>query len=185
MVTPKTYIVDYSSPNIAKEMHVGHIRSTVIGDAVSKILKFVGHKVITDNHLGDWGTQFGMIIYGYKNFLDREAYQEAPVKELARLYKYVRKLMDYHAAVENLPTIRQTVDTISEVFENLKNELADLERSPLPEDKLKAKKVKKVHKSNMKKIKGIEEILEAKIALIASAEADPAIKAHALSLIHI
>ncbi len=61
-------IVDYSAPNVAKPMHVGHIRSTVIGDSIYRTLKFLGHRAIGDNHIGDWGTQFGMIIYGYKNF---------------------------------------------------------------------------------------------------------------------
>src|SRR6056297_75223 len=58
---PRTIVVDFSSPNVAKPMHVGHIRSTVIGDALARTLRFLGHKVITDNHLGDWGTQFGLI----------------------------------------------------------------------------------------------------------------------------
>jgi len=98
VTSPRTYVVDFSSPNVAKPMHVGHIRSTVIGDAISKILKFAGHNVITDNHVGDWGTQFGMIIYGYKHFLDADAYKKDPVTELGRLYKFVRKLVDYHAA---------------------------------------------------------------------------------------
>ena len=70
---PKTYVIDYSSPNVAKEMHVGHVRSTVIGDSLARTLRFLGHRVISDNHLGDWGTQFGMIIYGFKNFKDDEA----------------------------------------------------------------------------------------------------------------
>ena len=103
---PKTFVIDYSSPNVAKPMHVGHVRSTFIGDAISKVLRFVGHTAISDNHLGDWGTQFGMIIYGYKNFLDEAAYQQEPVAELGRLYKYVRKLMDYHAAVKRLPELQ-------------------------------------------------------------------------------
>ena len=68
---PRTIVIDYSSPNVAKPMHVGHIRSTVIGDALYRMLKFLGHRMISDNHLGDWGTQFGMIIYGYKHFVDR------------------------------------------------------------------------------------------------------------------
>ena len=62
------------SPNVAKPMHVGHIRSTVIGDALYRVLKFLGHRVISDNHIGDWGTQFGMIIYGYKHFRDEAAF---------------------------------------------------------------------------------------------------------------
>ncbi|MCA9104954.1 MAG: arginine--tRNA ligase [Planctomycetales bacterium] len=100
---PKTVVVDYSSPNVAKPMHVGHIRSTVIGDSISRVLRFLGHRVVSDNHLGDWGTQFGMIIYGYKHFRNDEAYQVAPVAELARLYRLVRAVIDYHAAVLGVP----------------------------------------------------------------------------------
>ncbi len=99
----RKFAVDYSSPNVAKPMHVGHIRSTVIGDALAKILLFVGHEVISDNHLGDWGTQFGMIIYGYKHFVDAPAYQRGPVAELGRIYKLVRRLIDFHAANEKIP----------------------------------------------------------------------------------
>jgi arginyl-tRNA synthetase len=85
-------VIDYSSPNVAKPLHVGHLRSTIIGDAITRILRFLGHKVVTDNHLGDWGTQFGMLIYGYKNLLNKEAYKKDPVRELARLYVEVRRL---------------------------------------------------------------------------------------------
>src|SRR5205823_7581416 len=88
---PHTYVIDYSSPNVAKPMHVGHLRSTIIGDALARLLRFLGHKVVSDNHLGDWGTQFGILIYGYKNFLDRAAYERNPVEELARLYLFLRK----------------------------------------------------------------------------------------------
>ncbi|HEY5314346.1 MAG TPA: arginine--tRNA ligase [Pirellulales bacterium] len=59
---PRTFIIDYSAPNVAKPMHVGHVRSTVIGDSLYRLLKFLGHRVTSDNHIGDWGTQFGMII---------------------------------------------------------------------------------------------------------------------------
>jgi len=90
----RRFVVDFSAPNVAKPMHVGHIRSTVIGDVLCRLLHFLGHEVISDNHLGDWGTQFGMIIYGYKHFLDAAAYQREPVQELARLYRRVRELMD-------------------------------------------------------------------------------------------
>jgi arginyl-tRNA synthetase len=89
--TPRTFVVDFSSPNVAKPMHVGHLRSTIIGDALARLLRFLGHRVITDNHLGDWGTQFGILLYGYKHFLDAEAFASDPVGELARLYVYVRK----------------------------------------------------------------------------------------------
>jgi arginyl-tRNA synthetase len=89
---PRTFVIDFSSPNVAKPMHVGHLRSTIIGDALARLLGFLGHKVITDNHLGDWGTQFGMLLYGYKHLLNRDAYQKNPVRELARLYVEVRNL---------------------------------------------------------------------------------------------
>ena len=75
---PQTYVVDYSAPNVAKPMHVGHIRSTVIGDALYRTLAFLGHRVIGDNHLGDWGTQFGMILYGYKQFLGSRGVRARP-----------------------------------------------------------------------------------------------------------
>lgn len=67
----KTVVVDYSSPNIAKEMHVGHIRSTILGDAISRVVEHLGHKVIRQNHLGDWGTQFGMLVAYYRRNPDR------------------------------------------------------------------------------------------------------------------
>lgn len=88
----KTFVIDFSSPNVAKPMHVGHLRSTILGDSLARTLRFFGHTVITDNHLGDWGTQFGIILYGYKHILDEKAFQNEPVKELARLYVEVRKL---------------------------------------------------------------------------------------------
>ncbi|MCC9606954.1 arginine--tRNA ligase [Blastopirellula sp. JC732] len=100
---PKKYVLDFSSPNVAKPMHVGHIRSTVIGDSLAKTLRFLGHEVITDNHLGDWGTQFGMIIYGFKHFRNNEAYHESPVAELSRLYREVRKIIDYIDGQKSLP----------------------------------------------------------------------------------
>ncbi len=80
-------IVDFSSPNIAKQMHVGHLRSTIIGDAIARILSFVGHDVIRDNHLGDWGTQFGLLIVGMREWGEEEALQADPIAELERVYK--------------------------------------------------------------------------------------------------
>src|SRR2546430_16157503 len=80
-------VIDFGSPNVAKPMHVGHIRSTVLGDALARIARFLGHEVIRDNHVGDWGTQFGMVIYGWKNLLDREALQRNPLPENVRGYK--------------------------------------------------------------------------------------------------
>jgi len=85
--TVRSVVIDYSSPNVAKPMHVGHLRSTVIGESLARILVALGHKVVRDNHLGDWGAQFGMILWGWKNHRDDEAYQKSPVHELARLYR--------------------------------------------------------------------------------------------------
>ena len=106
---PRTYVIDYSAPNVAKPMHVGHIRSTVIGDSIYRTLKFLGHRVISDNHIGDWGTQFGMILHGYRHFRDEASYRANPVAELARLYRLVRQLMDYHAGRAELPGLRARV----------------------------------------------------------------------------
>jgi arginyl-tRNA synthetase len=88
---PKTIVIDFSSPNVAKPMHVGHVRSTIIGDCLARVLRFLGHRVITDNHLGDWGTQFGMLIIGWKRFRNDEALQQDAIGELDRLYKYVNE----------------------------------------------------------------------------------------------
>lgn len=85
--TPKRIVIDFGSPNVAKPMHVGHIRSTVLGDALARIATFLGHDVIRDNHIGDWGTQFGMVIWGWKNLLDRERLTTDPIAELVRIYK--------------------------------------------------------------------------------------------------
>jgi arginyl-tRNA synthetase len=80
-------VIDFGSPNVAKPMHAGHIRSIVLGDALARIAQFLGHEVIRDNHVGDWGTQFGMVIYGWKNLLDRQALQRDPLAEIVRIYK--------------------------------------------------------------------------------------------------
>jgi len=87
VTSPRRIVIDFGSPNVAKPMHVGHIRSTVLGDALARIAQFLGHEVIRDNHLGDWGTQFGMVIYGWKNLLDRQALQRNPLAEIVRIYK--------------------------------------------------------------------------------------------------
>src|SRR6185436_12459932 len=72
VAAPQTVVVDFSSPNIAKPMHVGHIRSTILGDALARLLRLLGNRVITDNHVGDWGTQFGKLIVGWVDHLNRE-----------------------------------------------------------------------------------------------------------------
>jgi arginyl-tRNA synthetase len=90
----RTVVVDFSSPNVAKPMHVGHIRSTILGDALARILRLLGHRVITDNHLGDWGTQFGMLLTGWKTLLDRASLQRDPLAEMERIYKAISAQCD-------------------------------------------------------------------------------------------
>lgn len=133
---PQTIVVDYSGPNVAKPMHVGHIRSTVIGAALHHVNTFLGHKTIGDNHIGDWGTQFGMIIYGYKNFLDAAAFQQNPVEELARLYRLVNQISAYHAALTGLPTAESAASAATA-------KLQALEATRTPTDKAAAEARKK------------------------------------------
>ena len=95
---PRTIVIDFSSPNVAKPMHVGHIRSTGIGDALQRILRLLGHRVISDNHIGDWGTQFGKLLLGWKQMLDRAALDLDPIAELERLYKVINTECDANPA---------------------------------------------------------------------------------------
>src|SRR5262249_32870456 len=92
-------LIDFGSPNVAKPMHVGHIRSLVLGDAIARIAAFLGHEVIRDNHIGDWGTQFGMVIWGWKNLLDRKALEHDPLGEIVRVYKETNARSTADAAV--------------------------------------------------------------------------------------
>ncbi len=124
--TPLTVLVDYSSPNVAKPMHVGHIRSTVIGDAIARVLRFLGHRVITDNHLGDWGTQFGMVIYGFKHFGDEAAFEENPVAELSRLYRLVNRMIDLYQAHEQLPQATAAVEAAAAQLALAEQKLSDV-----------------------------------------------------------
>jgi arginyl-tRNA synthetase len=82
----QTVVVDYSSPNVAKPMHIGHIRSTILGEALKRVLRAVGYTVVADNHLGDWGTQFGKLIVAWSRFRDDDAFAREPVNELLRIY---------------------------------------------------------------------------------------------------
>jgi arginyl-tRNA synthetase len=91
---PRTIVVDFSSPNVAKPMHVGHIRSTILGDSLARAFRLLGHRVITDNHIGDWGTQFGMLIVGWKTLLDRAALEREPMAEMERIYKAINSKCD-------------------------------------------------------------------------------------------
>ncbi len=164
---PKTYVVDFSSPNVAKPMHVGHIRSTVIGDAIAKILKFAGHNVITDNHVGDWGTQFGMIIYGYKHFLDADAYKKDSVTELGRLYKFVRQLVDYHGA-------KSKVDDVADKIVELTGQLSGLkEKQSAATEKAETKKIKKELSAVQKRLDSQKEAGESLTEKIKAIESNP------------
>ena len=80
-------VIDFSSPNAAKPMHVGHIRSTILGDSLARTLRLLGHRIITDNHIGDWGTQFGLLLLGWKRELNPAALKTDAVGEMERLYK--------------------------------------------------------------------------------------------------
>ncbi len=95
----KRIVVDFGSPNVAKPMHIGHIRSIVLGDALARIASFLGHDVIRDNHIGDWGTQFGMVIYGWKYLLDRQSLVRDPIAELVRVYKETNERATHDLAV--------------------------------------------------------------------------------------
>lgn len=83
---PLTVVLDYSGPNIAKELHVGHLRSTILGDSLYRLYRFLGHRVISDNHLGDWGTQFGIVILGYKRDANKERFEQDPIGYLEEVY---------------------------------------------------------------------------------------------------
>ena len=96
---PRMVVVDFSSPNVAKPMHVGHIRSTILGDCLARTLRLLGHRVVTDNHIGDWGTQFGKLLVGWKQQLDRAALDRDPIGEMERLYKAVNAASETDPAV--------------------------------------------------------------------------------------
>lgn len=96
---PRRVVIDFSAPNVAKPMHVGHIRSTIIGDCLARVARFVGHHVVTDNHIGDWGTQFGMILLGWKQSLDAERLAADPIAELLRIYREVNERAKQDEAV--------------------------------------------------------------------------------------
>ena len=131
--SPRRIVIDFGSPNVAKPMHVGHIRSTVLGDALARIAQFLGHEVIRDNHIGDWGTQFGMVIWGWKNLLDRSALERDPIRELVRVYKQTNEKATVDPQVreaarqelvklqsgdaENFSIWRETVDLSMREFE--------------------------------------------------------------------
>jgi arginyl-tRNA synthetase len=134
-VRPKKILLDFSSPNVAKPMHVGHIRSTILGDCLARVARFLGHDVTADNHIGDWGTQFGKVIYGWKHFLNRDDLEKDAIAELVRLYREVTRLEETDENIkrtareelvklqagdpENLAIWKQTVELSWREFEKL------------------------------------------------------------------
>jgi arginyl-tRNA synthetase len=174
----KPIIIDFSSPNVAKPMHVGHIRSTVIGDSLSRVLRFMGYPVITDNHLGDWGTQFGIIIYGYKHFGNPEVVDANPVPELAKLYRLTQSLIEYHAACKQLETIDHAIAQADSEVLRLTQQMAGADAKD-------AKKIEKTLASAQKRVENLrdeKESLEEKRKVI---ESNPTTYKYALAHPHV
>ena len=163
---PQTIVIDFSSPNVAKPMHVGHIRSTVIGDALARILRFAGHHVITDNHLGDWGTQFGMIIYGYKHFVDADRFASSPIDELLRLYRLVRKIADFHSNRIALPGKRNEIQKLQDLLDQM-------QLREKPADKKEARNLNKEKEKLAAKIDELTNELDSMQASVEQIENDP------------
>ena len=166
---PRRVLIDFSSPNVAKPMHVGHIRSTVIGDSLARVIRFLGHSVITDNHLGDWGTQFGIIIYAYKHFADPEQVLQDPVPELAKLYRLAQQLIEYHKAVAAVPRSQQQ-------RLELQNLLSDLQAATAVPDAKEAKRREKEIQGLQRRLEALQGELEAIDAKVSAVEADPETK---------
>jgi arginyl-tRNA synthetase len=141
----------------------------VIGDALYRILRFTGHEVIGDNHVGDWGTQFGMIIYGYKHFLDKAAFERNAVAELARLYRLVNQLADYHDAVVELPKLQQTLA-------ERQSQRQVAEAAPQPADKKNQEARKKALKQLVSEIDGLQESIKSTEEKLKAVETSPVLK---------
>jgi arginyl-tRNA synthetase len=159
-------VIDFSSPNVAKPMHVGHIRSTVIGDSLARSLRFLGYRVITDNHLGDWGTQFGIIIYGYKHFGDPTIVAADPVNELAKLYRLVNQLIEYRKATDSLANLQNAI-------ESAQRELQDARTRAEQADAAKSKQAEKLIAAAERRLAAAEANLESAQRKIDSVDRDP------------
>jgi arginyl-tRNA synthetase len=108
----KTVIIDYSAPNIAKPMHVGHLRSAIIGQTLYNLFRFLGYKVIGDDHLGDWGTQFGALIVAYKKWFNKKEFNKNPIEHLVKLYVKFHKESEKHDWL--LPLAREETKKLQE-----------------------------------------------------------------------
>ncbi len=163
---PRRIVIDFSSPNVAKPMHVGHIRSTVIGDSLTRTLRFLGHDVTTDNHLGDWGTQFGTIIFGYKHFGDPDVVEKDPVPELTQLYRKVNGLIEYQKALVSIEPLNQQISQLTD-------DLAAAEQQARQVAGKDAKKLKKAAATVSRKLAAAQQTLASTRDKIATVENDP------------
>ncbi len=132
---PRTVVVDFSSPNVAKPMHVGHIRSTILGDTLARILRLLGHHVITDNHLGDWGTQFGMLLVGWKKHVASAGTEPDDIETLVEIYRGIQSAISEETKTEvrkrheaELQTLRGSGVSEDEAIDKI---LRDLGNKPL------------------------------------------------------
>jgi arginyl-tRNA synthetase len=127
----KTAVIDFSSPNVAKPMHVGHIRSTILGDSLARTLRLLGHRVVTDNHIGDWGTQFGMLLVGWKRFVDKNKKEPSDIETLVEIYKSIqaeiKSQLGNYAPTENPQVGIQTLKPISQTEIDSRLELVKLQ----------------------------------------------------------
>jgi arginyl-tRNA synthetase len=98
---PRSIVIDFSSPNVAKPLHVGHIRSTFLGDCLARVFRLLGHRVVTDNHIGDWGTQFGMLLVGWKTLRDPAALEKDPLAEMERIYREMNRRCEADPALRD------------------------------------------------------------------------------------
>ncbi|TWU55193.1 arginine--tRNA ligase [Rubripirellula reticaptiva] len=165
-------VIDFSSPNVAKPMHVGHIRSTVIGDALARTLKFLGYNTITDNHLGDWGTQFGIIIYGYKHFGDPATVESNPVPELSKLYRHVNQLIEYRKALAAVPKTKAAITETEAELVAAKSALTSADAKA-------QKSAKKLVGAVERRLAGLNDDLDSLDEKITGVTSDPALLADA------
>lgn len=173
---PETILIDYSSPNVAKPMHVGHIRSTVIGAALANLFRFVGHDVITDNHLGDWGTQFGIIIYGYKHFGDADVVAANPVPELAKLYRLTNQLIEYQKAKTSLMPLRDKLSEAESAAATGRAASEQLARDTQATAK-DVKKTSKAAQAAARRVDAVHAEIQAAQAKVDAVEEDPTLAA--------
>jgi arginyl-tRNA synthetase len=167
VAAPRTYVLDYSAPNVAKPMHVGHVRSTVIGAALYKTLKFLGHRVISDNHIGDWGTQFGMIITGWRIDGSEERYAVDPVRELTDMYRLANMLSVYHgSSPEGLAKTSAAIDTYEA-------KLADSRAEAPPRDPKAAKEKEQLERQLERKIAEVKEERDQRQAVRDTVDSNP------------